>query len=116
MNLRAGPADELFHVRLEHDVEIIEVARAPAQPTRRIAHHLGGIGQLQQDRAGRFVDFGGGMGVAVRQVAEVRRVWSGLHRPACRRGQCKCGSQHQKLTMKARRTRSSHWFGDRPTA
>src|SRR3546814_1723250 len=51
VELRAGPAGEPVEIGLEHQVEIVEIARAAAVPARDIAHHLAGIGDLKQQRA-----------------------------------------------------------------
>lgn len=110
MDLRAGPARERFHVGLEHDVEIIEIARAALHAARRVADHLAGIGELEQQRPVRLVDLAGRVGMAVRQVAvRVRRGCCG--RGVARRGEHQGAEQRQKLTRKARRMRSSQSDG-----
>src|SRR3546814_15441005 len=74
VELRAGPAGEPVEIGLEHQVEIVEIARAAAVPARDIAHHLAGIGDLKQQRAVILVDLGRCMDVTVRPRSEDRRV------------------------------------------
>src|SRR3546814_6799921 len=38
MELGAGPARDLFEIGLEHEVEVVEIARAAPPPARDIAH------------------------------------------------------------------------------
>src|SRR3546814_4137604 len=43
MELGAGPARDLFEIGLEHEVEVVEIARAAPPPACDIAHHFAGI-------------------------------------------------------------------------
>src|SRR3546814_18372994 len=56
MELGAGPARDLFELGLEHEVEVVEIARAAPPPACDIAYHYDGIGDLAEQGAVRLLD------------------------------------------------------------
>src|SRR3546814_10693780 len=68
MELGAGPARDLFEIGLEHEVEVVEIARAAPPPACDIAHHFAGIGDLEEQGAVRLLDLARRMDLDVRAV------------------------------------------------